>query len=96
MSLSIPTRVAPQARERQDPAYKRLVTARAVASISGVAAPLACGFDYDVTSPADRAYHPRHLILRPSAGAGLFVLIFLYALRKSGVAGQSREFAPLV
>jgi hypothetical protein len=97
MSTSILTSVVPQARERQDAAFKRLVTASAVASISDVAALLAYGFGNYVTSPARRPYdHPRHFILRPSGGVGLLVLIFIYGLLEVGMAGQSRGFAPPV
>lgn len=92
MITSILTSVAPQAQKRQDVAHGRLVTACAVVSILGLAALLAYGFDYYVTPSADRPYHPKHFMLRPSGVIGwwlgifgflLFVLIFLYAVRKN-------------
>jgi hypothetical protein len=91
MSLSILTSAAPQVRERQDTAHKRLVTTCATIAAIGGAALAAYGLGYYLTPPADRPYHPKHLLLRPSGpigwwlgvfGTGLFVLIFLYALRK--------------
>jgi len=92
MSTSILTSVAHQPRPQQDTAHKRLIATCATASLAGLAVLVAYGFDYYyLTSPADRPFHPKHLMLRPSGmigwwlgifGAGLFVLIFLYALRK--------------
>src|SRR5260370_389894 len=91
MSTSILTSVTPP-RERRDTAHKRLVTAGAIAALVGSAVLLAYGFDYYLSSPADRPYHPKHVMLRGSGligwwlgifGSCLFCLIFLYAVRKN-------------
>jgi hypothetical protein len=63
------------------------------------------GFDYYLTGPEERPYHPKHLMLRPSGMIGwwlgifgffLFCLIFLYPLRKKwawlGSLGNSRHW----
>ncbi len=63
----------------------------AAACIIFLAAVAAYGFDYYWLSAADRPYSPKHVILRPSGTVGvnlgilgvfLFLLIFLYPLRK--------------
>ena len=92
MSLSILTSVAPpQSRERKDTAHKSLVALAVASSVTGVVALVVHGFDYYLSPAAERLYHPKHEMLRPSGeigwwlgwfGLGLFGLIFLYALRK--------------
>jgi hypothetical protein len=68
-----------------------MVTLGAIVAILGTAAILVYGTGYYLSSPMDRPYHPRHAMLRPSGPIGLglgvfgfflFVLIFLYPLRK--------------
>ena len=90
-SLSILTSVAPQPRVRGDAWHKSFVGLAAASSVIGVAFLVAYGFDYYLASSADRLYHPKHELLRPSGevgwwlgvfGLSLFALIFLYALRK--------------
>ena len=102
---SILTNVVPQSQPQEDTGHRRLVTACAIAAATGFAALLMYGFDYYLTSSADRPYHPKHELLRPSGligwwlgvfGTALFSLIFLYALRKKwawlGRLGNSRHW----
>ena len=91
MSASTLTSVASQVRGRPDTAHRSLLGFLAVSSLLGTAVLLVYGLDYYLTAYDDRPYHPKHLLLRPSGligwwlgvfGAGLFSLLFLYALRK--------------
>lgn len=88
---SIFTSVTPQTKPSQDRVHKFLITVCALAAVLGTAALLVYGLGYYLASSADRPYHPRHVMLRPSGligwwlgvfGLCLFGLIFLYPLRK--------------
>ncbi|HYL92476.1 MAG TPA: hypothetical protein VEW69_04900 [Alphaproteobacteria bacterium] len=90
MSTSILTSVASQP-VPSGRTHRRMVTLGAIVAILGTAAILVYGTGYYLSSPMDRPYHPRHAMLRPSGPVGLglgvfgfflFVLIFLYPLRK--------------
>ncbi len=72
-------------------AHRRRVYVCAAVAIALVLALAAYGFDYYLLSAADRPFSPKHHLLKPSGvigiklgmlGLGLFLLIFLYALRK--------------
>jgi hypothetical protein len=105
MSTSILTSVASQPGERQRASHKTIVTASSILALIGAVALAAYGFDYYLTPAGDRPYHPKHLMLRPSGmigwwlgvfGVVLFILIFLYALRKKwtwlAYKGNSRHW----
>jgi hypothetical protein len=105
MSLSILTSVAPQLQERPDTGHKRILTACSVVAALATITLMVYGFDYYLTAPLERPYHPKHLMLRPSGVIGwwlgvfgfcLFGLIFLYPLRKKwtwlGNLGNSRHW----
>lgn len=90
-TLSILTSVSAPARQTSDRGHKRLITLGAVLAVVGTAALLFYGAGYYITPAADRPYHPRHEMLRPTGviglslgvfGVFLFCLIFLYPLRK--------------
>jgi len=70
-----------------------------------VAAVFAYGFNYYTLSAADRPFSPKHVLLKPSGsvgvklgmfGLGMFLLIFLYPLRKKwawlGKQGSARHW----
>lgn len=74
----------------------------AIALIVGI---LAYGFDYYIAGPNDRPFMAKHVLLRPSGrigvklgmlGVGMFLVIFLYPLRKHwawlGRIGLSRHW----
>ena len=105
MSTSILTGAAAPAAQNTERGHRRLLTLCATVVVSGVAALLFYGFDYYMTSPVARPYHPRHAMLRSAGPIGislgflgvfLFFLIFLYPLRKRwrwlGSLGNSRHW----
>ncbi len=102
---SIFSSVAPQPKERHDRGHKLILTLLGIAALLATAAIVVYGFDYYLTSSADRPYHPHHVLLRPSGLIGwwlgifgffLFCLIFLYPIRKKwawlGNLGNSRHW----
>jgi hypothetical protein len=104
-TLSILNSVSSAANESSGNAHKRLITLGAITAILGATALLYYGLGYYLTAAADRPYHPRHEMLRPTGTVGLslgffgvflFLLIFLYPLRKHwqwlGNLGNSRHW----
>jgi hypothetical protein len=90
-TLSILTTAATPAKNTSERRHKRLLVLGASAAILGTAALLLYGLGYYLTPAADRPYDPRHELLRPTGliglslgvfGVFLFLLIFLYPLRK--------------
>jgi hypothetical protein len=72
-------------------AHRRRFYICAALAVALVLALAAYGFDYYLLSAAERPFSPKHHLLKPSGiigiklgifGLGLFLLIFLYALRK--------------
>ncbi|MBZ5531260.1 MAG: hypothetical protein LAO20_07505 [Acidobacteriia bacterium] len=85
--------------------HKLRVALCALAAMAVTAAILYYGMGYYLSSPMDRPYHPRHAMLRPGGliglslgvfGVFLFLLIFIYPLRKRwkwlGKIGNSRHW----
>jgi hypothetical protein len=104
-TLSILNAVSTPAKEPSGKAHRRLITIGAIMAILGTATLLYYGLGYYLTGAADRPYHPRHAMLRPTGTIGLslglvgvflFLLIFLYPLRKHwpwlGRIGNSRHW----
>ncbi|MBZ5646952.1 MAG: hypothetical protein LAN37_06980 [Acidobacteriia bacterium] len=86
---TLTTYVAPAADKERG--HRMRVYAAAMASVVLLSALAFYGADYYVLGAADRPLSPKHALLKPSGrigtklgilGAGLFLLIFLYALRK--------------
>jgi len=105
MSTSILTSVAAPAAHNAERGHRRLLALCSLAAVLGVAALLFYGLSYYLTAPVARPYHPRHDMLRPAGliglslgifGVFLFLLIFLYPLRKRwrwlGNLGNSRHW----
>lgn len=99
------TQVAAQAQPAEGKGHKFRVALLALAAVALTAGMLYYGLDYYLTSPMDRPYHPRHAMLRPGGliglslgvfGVFLFLLIFIYPLRKRwkwlGQIGNSRHW----
>lgn len=99
------TQVATQTQSLEDKGHKFRVALLVLAAVAVTAAILYYGADYYLTSPMDRPYHPRHAMLRPGGliglslgvfGVFLFLLIFMYPLRKRwkwmGKIGNSRHW----
>ncbi|ABF39473.1 hypothetical protein Acid345_0468 [Candidatus Koribacter versatilis Ellin345] len=86
-------------------AHRLLVTVAICASIALVLAIVMYGFDYYWLSMSERPFSPKHFLLKPSGkigigfglfGFGLFLIIFLYPLRKRikwlAVRGSARHW----
>lgn len=99
------TQVAAQTQPEEGKGHKFRVALLTLAAMAFTAGILYYGLDYYLTSPMDRPYHPRHAMLRPGGLVGLslgvfgvllFLLIFMYPLRKHwkwmGKIGNSRHW----
>ena len=91
--MSTLTIFSPQARPVADPErwHRVRLYSAAAAAIALVTAIALYGADYYVLGAAERPFSPKHALLRPSGtigiklgilGVGLFLIIFLYPLRK--------------
>ncbi len=104
-TLGLTTTVTTQAVPAESKGHKTRVAISAMAAIGFSAYILYYGLGYYLTSAMDRPYHPKHALLKPGGliglslgifGVFLFLLIFIYPLRKRwqwlGRMGNSRHW----
>jgi hypothetical protein len=104
-TLGLTTTVTTQSVAAESNGHKLRVAICALAAIGFTGFILYYGLDYYLTSAMDRPYHPKHALLRPGGlvglslgvfGVFLFLLIFIYPLRKRwqwlGRIGNSRHW----
>ena len=105
MSTAIATSIAQRPGQQHPDRHKTLLTRCSLAAALCLATLMVIGLPYYLTSLSNRPYHPMHEVLRPGGTIGLslgifgtflFVLIFLYALRKRwpwlSQIGESRHW----
>jgi hypothetical protein len=91
--------------QNKDRGHHIRVVSGYVVAIALIVAIFAYGFNYYTLSSADRPFSPKHTVLRPSGaiglklgflGLGMFLIIFLYPLRKAwpwlGKQGLARHW----